>query len=203
MEKDAHYFRVGLFVGICLLALGGFIIWLMGSNGFKHYDRYTVYFTDSVAGLNDDGVVKYKGVDMGKIVDIRISPDHANLVKVDIEVKRDTPVRAETKAEIQMQGITGQSYIELSTDSLDGKPPQATADERYPVLHGSGSQFAKFLDDMPALSRQLITSLGAINDFSRSGAKTADSIRALTDQLKEDPSQIIKGPSNKGVVIPK
>jgi phospholipid/cholesterol/gamma-HCH transport system substrate-binding protein len=203
MEKDANYFRVGVFVSAALLCLGGFIIWLMGSNGFKHYDRYTVYFTDPVSGLNEDGIVKYKGVDVGKIVHIRISPDRANLVKVDVEVKGDTPVRAETKAEIQMQGITGQSYIELSTESLEGKPPQVTAGERYPVLQGSGSQLAKFFNDMPALSKQLITSLGAINDFSRSGAKTADSIRALTDQLKEDPSQIIKGPSNKGVVIPK
>ena len=203
MEKDAHYFRVGVFVSIALLCLGGFIIWLMGGNAFKHYDHYTVYFTDPVSGLNDDGLVKYKGVDVGKIVDIRISPDHANLVKVDVEVKAGTPVRAETKAEIQMQGITGQSYIELATESLDGKPPPNTPDERYPVLKGSGSQFAKFLDDMPALSKQLVTSLGAISDFSHSGAKTADSIRALTDQLKEDPSQIIKGPSNKGVVIPK
>jgi phospholipid/cholesterol/gamma-HCH transport system substrate-binding protein len=203
MEKDAHYLRVGVFVSVSLLLLGGFIIWLMGSHGFEHYDRYTVYFTDPVTGLNDDGVVKYKGVDVGKIVHIRISPEKANLVKVDVEVKGGTPVRAETKAEIQMQGVTGQSYIELSTESLDGKPPPNMPDERYPVLQGSGSQFAKFLDDMPALSKQLITSLGAISDFSRSGAKTADSIRALTDQLKEDPSQIIKGPSNKGVVIPK
>ena len=203
MEKDANYLRVGVFVTVTLLALGGFIIWLMGSHGFKHYDRYTVYFTDPVSGLNDDGVVKYKGVDVGKIVEIRLAPDKANLVKVDLEVKGGTPVRAETKANIQMQGITGQSYIELSTESLDSKPPASVAGEKYPVLQGSGSQLAKFFDDMPNLSRQLITALGAMNDFSRSGAKTADSIRALTDQLKEDPSQIIKGPSNKGVVIPK
>ncbi len=203
MEKDAHYFRVGVFVSTALLCLGGFIIWLMGSHGFKHYDRYTVYFTDPVSGLNDDGIVKYKGVDVGKIVDIRISPERSNLVKVDVEVEGGTPVRAGTKAEIQMQGITGQSYIELATESLDGKPPPRMPDERYPVLQGSGSQLAKFFNDMPALSKQLITSLGAMSEFSRSGAKTADSIRALTDQLKEDPSQIIKGPSNKGVVIPK
>lgn len=203
MEKDANYFRVGVFVSVSLLCLGAFIIWLMGSHGFKHYDRYTVYFTDPVSGLNADGVVKYKGVDVGKVVDIRLSPDRANLVKVDVEVKEGTPVRAETKANIQMQGITGQSYIDLATESLDGKPPPRMPDERYPVLRGSGSQLAKFFDDMPNLSRELITSLGAISDFSRSGAKTADSIRALTDRLKEDPSQIIKGPPNKGVVIPK
>ena len=203
MEKDANYFRVGVFVSTALLCLCGFIIWLMGSHGFEHYSRYTVYFTDPVSGLDNDGLVKYKGVDVGKIVGLRISPDRANLVKVDVEVKADTPVRAETRAEIQMQGITGQSYIELSTEILDVKSPRTMADERYPVLQGSGSQLAKFFSDMPALSRQLIASLGALNDFSRSGAKTADSLRALTDQLKEDPSQIIKGPSYKGVVIPK
>src|SRR4051812_24212632 len=153
MEKDADYFRVGVFVTVSLLALGGFIIWLMGSHGFKHYDHYTIYFTDPVSGLNDDGIVKYKGVDVGKISDIRISPERANLVKVDIEVKEGTPVRAETKANIQMQGITGQSYIELATESLDGKPPAKVADEKYPVLQGSGSQLAKFFDDMPNLSR--------------------------------------------------
>ena len=203
MEKDANYFRVGLFVSIALLALGGVIIWLMGSHGFNHYDKYTVYFTDPVSGLNDDGLVKYKGVDVGKISKIRIAPEKAELVKVDIEVRQGTPVRAGTKANIQMQGITGQSYIELATESVDSPPPAKVAGEKYPVLQGSGSQLAKFFDDMPNLSRQLISALGSLNAFSKAGAKTADSIRGLTDQLKEDPSQVLKGPSNKGVVIPK
>lgn len=203
MEKDAHYLRVGVFVSVALLMLGGVIIWLMGSHGFKKYEHYTIYFTDPVGGLNDDGLVKYKGVDVGKISKIRITPEKPALVKVDIEVREGTPVRERTKANIQMQGITGQSYIELATESLDGPPPARVAGERYPVLQGSGSQLAKFFDDMPTLSRQLIGALGSINEFSKAGAKTADSLRGLADQLKEDPSQVLKGPSSKGVVIPK
>jgi len=65
MEKEANYFTVGVFVSVTLLALVGFSIWLAGVHDFGHHDRYTVYFTEPVSGLNDESVVKYKGVEVG------------------------------------------------------------------------------------------------------------------------------------------
>ena len=75
-----------------------------------HYDRYTIYFTDPVSGLGDDSVVKYKGIEVGKILDLpdRRQRTAAISIKADIEIKADTPdsMRA-TTATIESQGIAG------------------------------------------------------------------------------------------------
>lgn len=203
MEKDANYFVVGLFVSLSFMALVGFLIWLAGIHGSGHYARYTIYFTDPVSGLADEGIVKYKGIEVGKILKMRLAPEQSELVKVDVEVKDSTPIRAGTTATVSMQGITGVNYIELATDNGDIAPPPRRPEEQYPVLKGRGSSFTKFLDDMPKISEHLQTTLSAIDAFSRSSTKTVESFGALADKLKENPSQVLNPPSHKGVEIPK
>ncbi len=94
MERTANYFTVGVFVSVAMLALVGFLIWLIGAQDFGRYVRYTVYFTDPVSGLADDAVVKYKGVDVGRILGMRLAPEGTDLVKIDIEVREGTPCSA-------------------------------------------------------------------------------------------------------------
>jgi phospholipid/cholesterol/gamma-HCH transport system substrate-binding protein len=203
MEKDANYLAVGLFVSIALVVLVGFLIWLMGVHTSGRYDRYTVYFKDPVSGLTDKGIVRYMGVDVGKVVALRLTDDHPEIVKVDIEVKEKTPIAGGTEAKIAMQGITGTSSIELSTDHNDKTKPKIVAGEKYPVLEGKGSALSKFFDGLPQMGNQLQTTLSSIDEFSRGSTKMVESIRDLADKLKEDPSQIIHGPNHKGVEIPK
>jgi phospholipid/cholesterol/gamma-HCH transport system substrate-binding protein len=218
MEKDANYFTIGVFVTVTMLALVGFAIWLAGSHDFSARERYTVYFTDPLGGLEEEAMVKYKGVEVGKVVDMRLAPERSDLIKVDIEVRADTPVRAGTVATIAMQGITGFSYLDLATDSTDKAPPRRVSGEKYAVLTGTGSPLAKFLDEMPKVSAEFKATLsavgaftkestetaGSIRELSEEGTKTVTSIRELTDKLKDDPSQIISPPSYEdGVKIPR
>ena len=203
MEKDANYFVVGLFVSLCVVGLVGFLIWLAGAHHTGHYNRYTVYFTDPVSGLSKEGMVKYKGVEVGKILGMRLTPERNDLIKVDIEVKDNTPVRAGTQAKIAYEGIAGQSSIDLATENGDTAPPRQVPDEKYPVLKGSGSPFSHFVDDLPKISSNLQTTLTSVGEFSKGSTKMVESIRDLADKLKEDPSQILHGPSHKGVEIPK
>lgn len=217
MEKDANYFLVGIFVSVSLIALVGFSIWLAGKHDFANYERYTIYFTDPVNGLDDEATVKYKGVEVGKIEALRLTPKRTDLVKADIKVKEGTPMRAGTVAIIETQGITGQSYVDLATPSNDVNPPPRVEGEKYPVVKGTGSRLAKFLDSLPQLSARLDSTLASvkdlsreggktaesIRDFSREGSKTAESIRGLADTLKENPAQILSSSEHKGVEIPK
>jgi len=203
MEKDANYFIVGVFVSASLMALVGFSIWLAGVHDFSRHERYTVYFTEPVGGLSDEATVKYKGVEVGKILGLRLSQERSELVKVDIEVKEETPIRAGTTANVETQGIAGQSYIDLATAPTDKNPPTRVANEEYPVLKGTGSKLDKVLDELPQVSRQFETTLSAIDDLSKQGSRTAGSIGGLAEKLKENPSQILNPPTRKGVEIPK
>jgi phospholipid/cholesterol/gamma-HCH transport system substrate-binding protein len=203
MEKNANYFVAGLFVSLTLLVLAVFVIWLAGFHRAGDYDRYTVYFTEPVSGLDKEGAVKYKGIAVGKILSMRLDPNRSDLVKVDIEVERSTPIHGQTTAKVAMQGITGLNYLELITEATDKTAPPHVSGEKYPVLKGTGNALGAFLDELPKLSKHLLETLTAIDELSKSSAKTAESIRALADSLKEDPSQVLHPPSRKGVEIPK
>ncbi len=182
MEKNANYFFVGIFVSLAMLALVGFTIWLMASGDFGPKQRYTVYFTDTVSGLVNEAAVKYQGVDVGRIVGIRLAPERNDLVKVDIEVREGTPIRAGTSATIELQGITGSSFVELNTPTDDQEPPRRVAGEPYPVLEGRGSELRAFLDELPELGMKLQNALGAVEQFSQEGAKMAGSIDAFSKE---------------------
>src|SRR5262245_8431336 len=204
MEREANYFLVGIFVSLAVLMLVGFTIWLMGAGEFTRYQRYTVYFTDPVSGLADQSMVKYKGVDVGRVLGLRLDLQRTDLVKVDMEVKEGTPINAGTAASIELQGITGGSYLELTTPSEDQEPPQRVAGEQYPVLKGEGSELRAFLDELPKLAMRVEGALGAveqfaqqgtsvtdsINEFSKEGVKTAGSIRELADNVKTELSAL-------------
>jgi len=200
MEKDANYFFVGIFVSLAVLALVGFTIWLMGAGDFARYERYTIYFTDPVSGLADEAVVKYQGVEVGRILGMRLAPDRNDLIKIDVEIKEGTPIRSGTSAAIELQGITGQSYLELTTPNGDTEPPRLVAGEQYPVLKGEGSELRAFLDELPELAMRLQTALGSVEEFaqqgsklagsidqfSKEGTKTAGSIRGLAQDLRAE-----------------
>lgn len=204
MEKDGKYFMTGLFVTVTVLAGVVFTIWLAGVRRSGDYARYTVYFTDPVSGLDPEGIVKYKGVGVGKVVAMRLASDRSDLVKVDIEVKADTPVRGRTAARIEMQGITGLNYIELNTESSDQSRPERKAGEEYPVLHGTGNRIGVFLEELPEMKKRFLETLSSLDELSKGSARAVDSVKALTDSLKENPSQVIyPSTKSKGVEIPK
>ena len=156
MEKDARYFWVGLFVTFSLTALLAFVIWLAGASDMRSQERYTVYFTDAVSGLLEGAAVQYKGLAVGKVVEMRLAEGRSDLIKVDIEVDKNTPVRGETRANLAMQGITGLAYIELRTEPDDTTPVRKMANERHPVIIGSGTQIAKLFEDIPYITKQVL-----------------------------------------------
>ncbi len=176
MEKDAHYFIVGLFVSACLVAAIGFLLWLAGTHDTRHYDRYTVYFTDSVSGLNQGANVQYKGVQVGKVTDIQLAAGRNDLIKVDIEVSEDTPVRSRTTASLATLGVTGLVFIQLTTEPGDHAPPRRVQGEEYPVLDGSGTQLSKLFEDIPAINKQVLDITTKLNDILTGGNMAVMSI---------------------------
>jgi phospholipid/cholesterol/gamma-HCH transport system substrate-binding protein len=164
MERNPHYFIVGVFVSTAIVIMIGFILWLAGTHDVRHYDHYTIYFTDAVAGLNEGASVQYKGVQVGKVREIRISTGRNDLIKVDIEVRQDTPVHSQTTASLATLGVTGLVFIQLTTPAGDNSAPERVAGEEYPVVKGSGSGISKILEDVPKINQQIIDITTKINN---------------------------------------
>lgn len=165
MEKDAKYFVVGVFVTFCLVCMVGFLIWMAGAHDQRNYENYTLYFTDPVSGLKVGSGVQYKGVEVGKVKNIRLAEEREDLIKVDIAVDEKTPVREGTKASLSMQGITGMVFIQMNTDLADSRPVPKREGERYPVLEGSGTQLAKIFQDIPEITKEILEISKKLNVF--------------------------------------
>jgi len=105
-------------LGIFLIAAGALVAAafavLAGFRLTEKTDRYTVRFEESVSGLEVGAQVKYNGVRVGQITDIRIDPKDVDLVIAVLELREGTPVKADTTAVMVAMGITGLKFVELA-----------------------------------------------------------------------------------------
>jgi len=127
------------------------VYWYSDTREHRDYNRYEIYFTGSVSGLDKGGAVRYLGVGVGRVVDIRIDPRDSSRVQVIVDIDARTPISAQTIAELQLQGITGLLYIDLHEDHRRQPAPPAVAGLKYPVIRSSPSRFDVFLASLPEL----------------------------------------------------
>ena len=151
MEREANYAAVGAFVLIAALLGALFVYWYSDTREHRDYNRYEIYFTGSVSGLDKGGAVRYLGVGVGRVVDIRIDPRDSSRVQVIVDVDARTPVSPHTVAELQLQGITGLLYIDLSEDHNQRPTTPPVAGLKYPVIRSAPSRFDVFLQSLPEL----------------------------------------------------
>lgn len=135
-------------VGAFVLALGAALIagalWLAaGGATQKTHDPYLALVDESVAGLNLNAPVKYKGVDVGKVRSIQLDPANPDRVRLVFAIERGTPIRQDTVAVLKTQGLTGIAYVELDGGAGDSPPLQASPPEPYPVIRTKASLSAR------------------------------------------------------------
>jgi phospholipid/cholesterol/gamma-HCH transport system substrate-binding protein len=118
METKVNYAVVGAFVLLLGVALVGGVLWLASGGAFqKGYVLYTAVVQESVAGLNVNAPVKYRGVDVGVVRDIQLDPQNPEQVRLTLAMARGTPIKQDTVAVLKTQGLTGIAYMELSGGS--------------------------------------------------------------------------------------
>jgi phospholipid/cholesterol/gamma-HCH transport system substrate-binding protein len=118
MDTKVNFARIGAFVILLFVLLLVFIFWL-GKFGFekKHYDYYTIYFTESISGLNIESPIKYKGFEVGSVKEIQINPHNSEQIEITIAINEGIPVKDDNFATLGTLGITGLKYIELKGGS--------------------------------------------------------------------------------------
>ncbi len=179
MEREANYITVGAFV-LLVIGLGAwFVIWYTDAQDQRDYQRYEIYFEGSVSGLSRGSPVRYLGVDVGRVVEIRLDPRAADRVQVIADIDEDAPITDDTVASLSLQGVTGLLYIDLERDR-GGKPVMARVPSvRYPVIRTVQSNFDILISSLPA-----VLSAGA--DLATRMSKVFDdtNIAALTTTLE-------------------
>ena len=113
MEK----IRLGVFLLVSASVLVVTAVVLAGMNLMKSMDEYYVRYKESVSGLEMGAQVKFNGVRVGQVSDIRLIPDSNAHVEVELELRKGTPVTVDTKAVLTGMGITGLKFVELRAGS--------------------------------------------------------------------------------------
>ncbi|MEJ0010362.1 MAG: MlaD family protein [Alphaproteobacteria bacterium] len=160
METDRHYFLVGLFIIGLLVAGMLFAVWIEGS-GHRDDVLYRIRFADSVSGLSVGDPVKYRGLDVGTVEAMAIDPDNDQLIRVDVRLRKDTPVRTDTQAHLKLKGITGVVNVELTAGS--GSAPllrKVTPKDQVPEIPAEQSSLTAVMDELP----KLIAKFSSIED---------------------------------------
>lgn len=144
MEPKVNYVVVGAFVillGVLLIAV---ILWL--GKGFDQavYDRYYAYMEESVAGLSVNASVKYRGVEVGAVKEIMLNPDNPEQVRLTLDIVRGTPIKEDTIAILDVQGLTGLAIVDLTGGSRDSQILTTQAGEIYPVIKTGPSLLRRF-----------------------------------------------------------
>jgi phospholipid/cholesterol/gamma-HCH transport system substrate-binding protein len=158
METRASYFLVGLFVLSLIVGMFGFVMWLTRFELKDENTYYYVYFRGAVTGLSVGSTVRYRGVPVGTVSQIEIDSENVELIEVTLAVKKDTPIKSDTIASLQLQGITGLSFVQLSGGTRNAPPLEPRPGKRRATIPSQPSAIEKVFENAP----ELVAQLGAV-----------------------------------------
>ena len=135
METKVNFVVVGVFVIVLTIALIAGALWLSSGKFYrKNFDFYHTYMSESVSGLNIDAPVRYRGVEVGQVRKIALAAGNVEQVQVTLALDRGTPIKEDTVALLETQGLTGIAFVELTGGHQDSPPLKLHPGEIYPVI---------------------------------------------------------------------
>ncbi|NNM81431.1 MAG: MCE family protein [Burkholderiales bacterium] len=207
METKVNYTIVGIFVILLGIALVAGVIWLgAGAEYRKSYDRYLVYMNESVAGLNPNAPVRYRGVLVGKVKDISIEADRPESVRLLLEIEKGMVIRRDTVATLKSQGLTGIAAVELSGGKPDSPVLVAKDGEKYPVIHSEPSLMTRLDTAVTPILAHLDESIRNLNstfgeDNRKHFSESLTNLAKLSDVLARRSKEIDSGLKNASSLI--
>ncbi|CAK0779284.1 phospholipid/cholesterol/gamma-HCH transport system substrate-binding protein [Azospirillaceae bacterium] len=155
METRAHHLLVGAFV--LTLAVGAvmFTAWIARFELRETSRPYSVYISGSVTGLKEGSAVRYRGVLVGTVSEIRIDPENVERVRVLLRVDKDTPIKADATVSLEMSGLAGNAYLQI-TGGSQAAPLLVGINGRPPVIPSKPSPLAEVYAAAPQLLNRLL-----------------------------------------------
>ena len=185
METRANYVAVGAFVLAMLVAIVVAVAWLGATSFNRDFAHYDVYFSGSVTGLAQGSAVLYNGIQVGRVIEIRLNPKNLEEVRVTIEVDPTLQIKSDAAAALEVQGLTGGAFIDITGGSQSAPPLERREGDRYPVIASRQSGLQKVVTNAPEVLARLIDVADRLSlifdDKNRAAlADTLQSVRQLT-----------------------
>ncbi|HXQ50877.1 MAG TPA: MlaD family protein [Stellaceae bacterium] len=165
METRAPYVVVGSFVLLLVAGLVVAVLWFAQVQFREKLSYYDIYFDGSVTGLTPGSTVRYSGIPVGRVAEFKLDPVDPNRVRVTIELESGTPIKTDTVASLEQQGLAGGIYVNLTGGSRDAPVVARQPDQRYPVIASRPSGLQRVVTDAPEALARLIALADQLGDI--------------------------------------
>mgnify|MGYP003674149997 CR=1 FL=1 len=160
METRARYVLIGAFALAGFLGLVGFLLWFAQFEMDRQFAYYDVHFS-SVSGLSRASEVRFSGLPVGQVVEVRLSPNADGTVLARLEVAGETPVRTDSVATIESMGVTGVSYVGITA----GTPTSPLLRDQggIPEIQSGRSTLQSLTEDAPEIMAEALAVMQRIS----------------------------------------
>jgi len=163
MEKDANYALVGLSTLILFAGLVIFVIWLARISLNRDYDTYDIIFQGPVRGLSQGGEVHFNGIKIGEVTKIQLARNPKDVIAT-ARVTSNVPIRTDSYATLEPQGITGVNYIQITAGTetrplLKDVAPKGTV----PIIKSQRSALSDLLEGGGTVLTRTVEALDRVN----------------------------------------
>jgi phospholipid/cholesterol/gamma-HCH transport system substrate-binding protein len=208
METRANYALVGLFTLGVIAAGFAFVYWFSGLGGQTKREQVRIVFTGTVTGLGRGSSVLFNGLRVGEVTDIRFNGDDPQRIYVTVDVDRTTPLRADTRARIEAQGLAGVVAIQMLGGKPDAPMLVKAPGQALPTIIAERSEFQDLIETVRTIARRaddvmdkidgviatngpVITStLRNVEKFSQALGNNADGVDRLMSSVGKAADQI-------------
>jgi phospholipid/cholesterol/gamma-HCH transport system substrate-binding protein len=189
MESRANYALVGLFTLAVLAAVFGFVYWFNSGAGRDKRD-VRIIFEGSVTGLGRGSSVLFNGLRVGEVTRIQLRPDDPKQIFAVISVEGSTPLKTDTKARIEAQGLAGVVALQLLGGDRDAPPLVALQGQDLPVIKAERSEFQDLLETVRSIANRANTVLDNVDGLVRTNAspinQTIENVRKFSAALGDN-----------------
>jgi phospholipid/cholesterol/gamma-HCH transport system substrate-binding protein len=151
METRAHFVLIGAFTLAVIAGAFLFVLWFSGLTRIAEHKSYEILFTGSVSGLSRGGAVLFNGLRVGEVRDVNLDPSDPGRVRALIDVGGRVPIKKDTTARLEIQGLTGGAVIALNGGAPDA-PPLMENKGAPPIIVAESSQMQDLMENVRSLS---------------------------------------------------
>ena len=190
METKANFAMIGAFVILAAIALMAFTYFMANSEFRRDFAEYDVLFEGPIT-LEEGANVRYIGIKVGEVETVRINRADPSKVRVRIRIDANTPVKEDSKATVELAGITGVTFVQISAGGERSALLTRKPGETVPVIDSKPTQIAELLGGGQETLAKVNRSLERINELltdeniARVEA-TLENIEGFTDHLADE-----------------
>lgn len=186
METRAHYVLIGAFMlgGIILAIL--FTLWLGSVE--RETDEYEIVFRQKISGLQEGANVLFNGIRVGEVTELSLDRDDPNRSLAIVEVEKGTPVRTDTKVELELVGVTGLAVVQFNGGSAGAPLLKSVSERRVPQIDADLTGIAAVLDSSGDIVFNIQKLLSQEN--AESVSRILEDVEAISDVIADKETEI-------------